>query len=114
MQCNKNMRKNKKKNSLVRNSFLLSFNPNPALELNIRGDVIFANSVAKKTLEKLDLKNLKSYLPKDIKKILKILRLKNQKKKTIEVNILDSVFREDIFYNKKITLFIYLQQILLT
>lgn len=72
-------------------------NPNPVLELDKKGKVIFANLAAIKTLERLKApKQLKLFLPPDFPRMLESLAAGKSEIFRREIKIRDTVFAESI------------------
>ena len=74
-------------------------NPNPVLEVDSSGEILFINNAAKEILKKLHLERRSDiFLPKDIKTILKGLKHKKGKEIYREVTIQDRVFAERLYF----------------
>jgi len=72
-------------------------NPNPVLEVDSSGEIIFINNAAKDILRKLNLeKEGDVFLPKDIHTILRGLNHKEEKEFCREITIQNRVFRETL------------------
>ena len=73
-------------------------NPNPVLEVNSSGEILFVNDAAKNILRKLNLEGEGDvFLPKDINTILRGLHHKKEKGFYREVTIQDRVFGETLY-----------------
>lgn len=73
-------------------------NPNPVIELNVAGNIDFANPAALEKARELGLKNVLGFLPKDIKKIIKHLAGKKSKETYHEVSVKNTTFGENIHW----------------
>lgn len=72
-------------------------NPNPVIELDRSGHIVFANLAAKKSLKKSGLgNNLDFFIPSDIKEILKKLREKKSQQFLREIVIGKNIFLSSI------------------
>lgn len=73
-------------------------NPNPVLELDHTGKIVFANMAAGDALEKLDMNrgDLRPFLPSDMSDIIAGLKKKPAAPFTCELKIKDKVFAETI------------------
>jgi len=73
-------------------------NPNPVLEVNSFGEVIFHNNAAAKILKELHQGEKTSlFLPDDVRLILKSLSRKKEKRFSREVRICERTFEENIY-----------------
>jgi len=93
-------KRNNSQKVLLETERLASFpklNPNPVLEVDTSGKVIFCNAATIQTLKKLKLKeDPRLFLPADLKKILKELREKKETRFRREVGLGNSLFEENI------------------
>lgn len=74
-------------------------NPNPVLEVDINGKVVYANPAAFAFLEEAGLSNLEAYLPGDIAEILRRVEQGEQGVVLREVTLGERVFWESISLN---------------
>ncbi len=72
-------------------------NPNPVLEVDSSGEIIFRNNATIKTLKKLNLTDANVFLPDDINDILKDLNQKNEKQFYREILIKGKLFGEVLY-----------------
>ena len=88
-------------NELSRLASFSILNPNPILEVDASGKVVFTNPAAETVLEKLgmDKGNMTVFLPSDISNILKLLKEKSASTLSREVTIRDRTFGETIHIN---------------
>ncbi len=75
---------------------LVSFpelNPNPVLEIDFSGRIVYCNLATTRTLKEIGLagKDIRDFLPKELKRILKSLK-KNKKPLFYEVKIINRIF----------------------
>ena len=71
-------------------------NPNPILEVDSSGIIVFCNAAAVQTLRKLNLRDTTLFLPNDINNILNSIKLKNEAQFYREVKIKDRIFGETL------------------
>ena len=69
-------------------------NPNPVLEVDSSGKIIFYNDATIETLKKLNIEDVNVFLPKDINNVLEALGRENGRQVYREVNIKDKTFGE--------------------
>ena len=73
-------------------------NPNPVIETDLKGEIIYCNNATRKMLKKLNLpENGRLFLPHDFTRVIKELRQEKNERYTLrEVEISDKVFVESI------------------
>jgi two-component system CheB/CheR fusion protein len=78
-------------------------NPNPIVELDASGKIIFFNPAAEKALDSLDMgkDDLRIFLPQDIESILKNLENKTEATFYRELNLKGKVFGETIYLSSQ-------------
>ncbi|MDD5687403.1 MAG: MASE3 domain-containing protein [Elusimicrobia bacterium] len=73
-------------------------NPNPVLELDLSGNVVFYNKTCLKILEDLKLqKDVNIFVPRDIQEIIKSLSGKGINSINRDIKVGNKVFKEDIY-----------------
>jgi PAS domain S-box-containing protein len=72
-------------------------NPNPVLEIDSSGTIVFCNAAAIQTLRKLNLRDTTIFLPNDISDILNTLKQENEAQFYREVKIKDRIFVEALY-----------------
>ncbi|MBS1192714.1 MAG: hypothetical protein H6Q97_693, partial [Nitrospirae bacterium] len=73
-------------------------NPNPVIEVDAAGNIVFANPGTERVLESLgmDKGEVAVFLPKDLDAILKVLEMNNESSLSREVTVKDRVFSETV------------------
>jgi PAS domain S-box-containing protein len=72
-------------------------NPNPVLEVDSSGKIIFCNDASNRALQKLNLMDVGVFLPGDFNKILKALKQKKEKQFYREIKIGERIFGETLY-----------------
>ncbi|OHE57289.1 MAG: hypothetical protein A2Z47_12845 [Thermodesulfovibrio sp. RBG_19FT_COMBO_42_12] len=72
-------------------------NPNPVLEVDSSGKIIFSNDAAMQTLQELKLNDMNLFLPADIRNILSDLEQKKESQFYREVTIGEKIFGEALY-----------------
>ena len=81
-------------NEIKRFASFPQLNPNPVLEVDSSGKIIFYNDATIETLKKLNIEDVNVFLPKDINNVLEALGQENGRQVYREVNIKDKTFGE--------------------
>ena len=93
-----NLKRKKAEEEIERFASFPKLNPNPVLEVDSSGRIVFYNDAAAAVLKKFSLsKNVSLFLPDDIKEILTVLKKKREGQFHRELIIKDKVFEETIY-----------------